>query len=340
MHPLLTQYLAFLLQAVTVVVAVGVLAAIIAAAFGRRRAGSGAGRLEVRKLNDTWRAMSDAIADATLTPKQLKTERKQRGKSRKKSGSEHERRVFVIDFVGDVRANRVAALRQEVTAVLGAANADDEVIVRVDSGGGAVSGYGLAAAQLERLRAADIPLTVTIDKVAASGGYMMAVVANRIVCAPFAVVGSIGVVAQMPNLHRWLKKRDVDLELITAGKHKRTLTIFGENTEEGRAKFQAEMDSIHASFQALVARYRPSLDVDVVATGEWWLGSAGIGLGLVDELGTSDDVLLNAGKNAAVLAVQWRAQVGMAARFGGAVRALVTDGVDAFVEATRDDRTL
>ena len=192
----------------------------------------------------------------------------------------------------------------------------------------------MAASQLERIRAAGVKLTVCVDKIAASGGYMMAVVADRIVCAPFAVVGSIGVVAGMPNLRRLLHKHDIDFEQVTAGRYKRTLTVFGENTDEARAKFQAELDEIHRLFKELVGRYRPALDMDTISTGEWWLGTRALELGLVDEVGASDDLLVRAAADADVLALRWQQQRGMATVIGGGVAKVIARGVDAWHEAS------
>ncbi len=245
--------------------------------------------------------------------------------------------VFVVDFVGDIGARQVAALRNELNAILCAARAGDEVLVRLESPGGAVHGYGLAGAQLARLRAANVRLTVAVDKVAASGGYMMAVVADEIVAAPFAMVGSIGVVATLPNVHRLLDKLDVDVELHTAGKHKRTLTVLGANTDEGRAKFREELEEIHGSFKAWIARHRPHVDLDVVATGEAWLGERGKELGLVDAIATSDDWLLQR-RDRPLLHVRWQARRGVGERFGLALRAAVegvVDGVLSRLQAPR-----
>ena len=203
-------------------------------------------------------------------------------------------RLFVLDFHGDIAAHATDGLRREITAVLGARRNGDGVLLRLESGGGAMHAYGLAAAQLARLRTAGIPLTVAVDKIAASGGYMMAAVANHLVSAPFAIVGSIGVVAQLPNLHRLLQKNDIDVELHTAGAYKRTLTVFGENTEAGREKFRAELEEAHALFREFVAEMRPGADLTRAATGEHWFGRQALDLGLVDTLGVSDDLVFEA----------------------------------------------
>ena len=202
-----------------------------------------------------------------------------------------ESKTFVIHFDGDVAATAVEHLRIEITAVLTMATRNDEVMVCIESPGGMVHSYGLAASQMMRVRSAGIPLTAVVDRVAASGGYLMAAVANKIVAAPFAVIGSIGVVAQVPNVHRLLKKNDVDVEVLTAGKYKRTLTLLGENTDEGREKFRQELEEVHALFQEFVIDNRPDLDLDAVATGEAWYGTRALELHLIDELATSDDYI-------------------------------------------------
>lgn len=202
-------------------------------------------------------------------------------------------KLFVIDFDGDTAAHAAQNLKQEVNAILSVAKAEDEVLVRLTSPGGVVNGYGLAAAQLERFSAKQLNLTVAVDEVAASGGYLMACVADRIVAAPFAIIGSIGVVAQLPNFHRLLEKYNIDYEQFTAGKYKRTVTMFGENTEEGREKFKEELEDVHAIFKAYVAKHRPQVDIEQIATGEHWLGSQALSLNLVDALQTSDDYLLS-----------------------------------------------
>ena len=215
------------------------------------------------------------------------------------------RRIFVLDFDGDPAASGVDGLRNEVTAVLAAAGSEDEVVVRLQSAGGMVQGYGLGASQLARFRTGGVNLIVAVDRVAASGGYMMAAVANTILAAPFALVGSIGVVAQVPNVNRLLKKHDVDVELHTAGRYKRTLTVFGENTEEARAKFLEELNDIHAMFQEFVGEFRPGLDLEAVSTGEAWAGQRALDRALVDRLVTSDEYLAGACDDADVFEVRW-----------------------------------
>lgn len=202
-------------------------------------------------------------------------------------------KLFILNFNGDIKASQTEQLRDEITRIILLAQAGDEVMVKIDSPGGAVNGYGLAASQLERLRHRNIPLTVCIDKMAASGGYLMACIANKIYAAPFAIVGSIGVVAQLPNFNKWLKKHNIDFEQVTAGQYKRTLTMFGENTKEGRKKFTEDLETIHQNFKDHVLAFRPQIHIEKAATGEHWLAKDAMALGLIDELKTSDDYLLD-----------------------------------------------
>ena len=304
---LLFDYLGFLAKTATVVVAgLIILSAIASAAAHRAMRGPPMGHIQVVRLNEMLRDMQRVIEDAGMPPAAAKKQRKREAKARKKQRHDPDRRrVFVLSFEGDLAASAVDSLRREISAVLGTAKEEDEVVVRVDSAGGMVPGHGLGASQLARIRRKGIKLTVAIDKIAASGGYMMAAVADRILAAPFAVVGSIGVVAQIPNVHRLLKKHDVDVEVLTAGRHKRTLDVLGENTEEGREKLREELHDVHALFQEFVGTYRPALDVESVATGEAWYGQRAMDRSLVDELVTSDEYLASACDEADIFEVSW-----------------------------------
>jgi len=295
----LSEYGMFLAKAATLVVAVLIMVGGIVVLIARSGSHPEAhGRLDIRHLNEKYDSMTLALKSATLPKKALKQFQKER-KAREKQHEKIERhRIFVLNFHGDIRAAAVASLREEVTAVLTAAQPDDEVIVRLESAGGLVHGYGLAAAQLLRIRDRRIKLTVAVDKVAASGGYMMACVADRIIAAPFAILGSIGVIAQLPNFNRLLKKHEVDFEQFMAGEYKRTVTLFGENTDKGRQKFQEEIEDVHTLFKDFVKTHRPQVDLERVATGEHWFGTRALESRLVDELRTSDDVLLDASASA------------------------------------------
>ena len=289
MSQFLLEYGMFLLKAVTIVVAV---VAIIgfAAAVGRKGTQEG---LEVESLNKKYRSLAEALKGAVLNKKERKKAAKAEKERQKQEAKEPSTRPrsFVIDFKGDLKATAVPSLREEVSAVLDVATKDDEVVVRLENYGGVVHEHGLAASQLSRIRDAGIPLTVCVDKVAASGGYLMACVANRIYAAPFAILGSIGVLAQIPNFNRALDSHGIDFEQVTAGKYKRTVTMFGKNTDEDRAKLKEELEDVHALFKGAVAKYRPGLDLEKVATGEHWYGTRALEMGLADELRTSDELL-------------------------------------------------
>lgn len=274
----LSQYGLFLLKSLTIVIAFLILVAGIFSISRKPRP-----KLEITSLNEQYEDITSLMLKEILDKK---AEKKKKNKLKKPT-------LFVVDFHGDIKASQVEQLRDEVSAILSIATPEDEVLVRLDSPGGAVNGYGLAAAQLQRVREKNIPLTVSIDKVAASGGYLMACVANTIIAAPFAIIGSIGVVAQIPNFHRWLKKNNIDIELLTAGEYKRTLTLLGENTEKGRQKFQEDLEKIHIAFRSYVLANRSQLDIEKVSTGEHWLATDAFNLRLVDKLSTSDEYLIN-----------------------------------------------
>lgn len=243
--------------------------------------------------------------------KKAKQKLKEKGKSKQK-----EKRLFVLDFDGDIKASAVKHLREEISAIISTANKGDEVVLRLESGGGMVHGYGLAAAQLVRLKEAGLTLTVCVDKIAASGGYMMACVADKILAAPFAVVGSIGVVSQMPNFNKWLKKHDIDYEMFTAGEYKRTVTMFGENDDEDRAKYKEELEQTHELFKHFVTTYRPQLDLSKVANGDHWYGEDALKLNLVDELSTSDAYLLKQMEDYQAYALMSRQKPSFAEKLG------------------------
>ncbi len=246
----------------------------------------------------------------------VKAEKKRLKEGKEKPKEEQKARLFVLDFNGDVHANAVNALRKEITALLSIAKPNDEVLLKLESPGGVVHGYGLAASQLQRLKAKNIPLTVAVDKVAASGGYMMACVADKIVSAPFAVIGSIGVVAQVPNIHRLLKKHDIDVDVMTAGEYKRTVTLVGENTEKGKQKFQQELEETHDLFKQFVTQHRPQLDIDKIATGEHWFGQQALALNLVDEIATSDDLLVKAVEDKEIIELKYKEKKNLTQRIG------------------------
>ncbi len=264
--------------------------------------------LTIKNINEKYETMSFMLNSQVLNKKAFKKylkEQKKEHKDKEKESSEERKKIFVLNFVGDIKASTVSSLREEITAILTIADKKDEVVVLLESGGGTVHGYGLGASQLKRIRDKEIKLTAAVDKVAASGGYMMACVADKIIAAPFAIIGSIGVLAQIPNFHRLLKKMDIDFEQITAGDYKRTLTLFGKNTDKDREKFKEELEETHRLFKDFVKDSREQVDIDKIATGEHWYGKRAIELNLVDELITSDDYLTNSAKEADVFEVKY-----------------------------------
>ena len=283
------NYGLFLVKVLTIVVAIVIIIG-VAASAGRKAHQEG---LEVEDLNKKYKALASALRKAVLQKDERKKEAKAEKKREKAAAKESSDRPrsFVINFKGDLKASALPALREEVSAVLEVATGMDEVIVCLENHGGVVHEHGLAASQLARIRDKGIPLIVCVDKVAASGGYLMACVATRIYAAPFAILGSIGVLAQLPNFNRFLDSHGVDFEQVTAGKYKRTVTMFGENTDEDRAKLKEELEDVHALFKAAVSEYRPDLDLDKVATGEYWYGPRALEMGLADEIKTSDELL-------------------------------------------------
>lgn len=325
-----SEYGLFLAKAITIVVAIGIVIGLLAS-LSQKGKKQEKGHIEVVSFNDSYGAMRDVIADMVMSEaarkaafkaeKKAAKEEQKADKKSLKSGEEPKlkKRVFILDFDGDIRASAVSSFREEITAVLAQATPQDEVVVRLESGGGMVPSYGLAASQLDRIKKKNVPLTVCIDKVAASGGYMMACVADKILAAPFAVVGSIGVVAQIPNVHRLLKKHDVDVELMTAGKYKRTLTMLAENTEEGREKFREELEDTHELFKNFVSEHRPSVDIEQIATGETWYGTTAVNKGLVDDTQTSDEYLTGQIESADIYTVSYAHKKTLPEKIGLAV---------------------
>ena len=328
------EYGLFLAQAVTLVAAVLILITSIVAIGHRQRADQHEGHIEVRDLNEKYRHIGESIREIVDEPELLKAQRKAEKKEEKekakkakkeaKKGVESDvgkrrKRLYVLNFDGDIRASATENLREEISAVLPQIQKGDEVLLKLESPGGMVHSYGLAASQLQRITGAGVPLIIAVDKVAASGGYMMACVGDRIIAAPFAVLGSIGVLAQLPNFHRLLKKNDIDFELLTAGEYKRTLTMFGENTDKGREKFVEELEETHGLFKSFVSTNRPSLDIAKVATGEVWYGQNALQEGLIDEIQTSDAIVQDRLKDWDVFEVKfvhkknWQEKLGLAA---------------------------
>lgn len=264
-----------------------------------------------KQLNDSQKGDNSCGLLAKLCKKA-----KDKAKDKTDPKTDDNKSVFVLDFDGDIKASAVAHLREEISVIVSSAKAGDEVVIRLESGGGQVNAYGLAAAQLVRIKDAGLILTVCVDKISASGGYMMACVADKIIASDFAVIGSVGVVSQLPNFHELLKKHNIGYEMFTAGEYKRTVTIFGENDDEDRAKHQADIERIHELFKTFVKTHRPSLDVEKIATGEIWFGQDALDLGLIDEIGTSDGYVLELIKEHEVLVLHTRTKPTLVEKLG------------------------
>ncbi|MRX28462.1 protease SohB [Kangiella sp. HZ709] len=325
----IADYGLFLLKAATIVVAIIMVFGFILSA-GQKQRSTHKGDIKVTNLGEEIKDHKHTIQSEVLSKAEWKALQKQEKEQDKKEAKAEKKKVkaakenttkeneeviqdeleikprtYVLDFDGDIEASDVESLREEISAILATANKQDEVLVRLKSPGGMVHTYGLAASQLSRIKSAGYQLTIAVDEVAASGGYMMACVADKIISAPFAIIGSIGVVAEIPNFNKLLKKAHVDYEQHTAGDYKRTLTMFGENTTYARDKFKQELEDTHELFKAFITENRPDLDIEKVATGEHWYGSQALELGLIDAISTSDDLITHATKDRDVYTVKY-----------------------------------
>ena len=322
----LKDYGLFLAEVVTIVLAIGVVITLIAS---QKQKKSSSGHIEVDKINENIEAMSTVLKEVICKPEQLKQEKKQQKEAKKQAKKNNQgneiskKRVYLLNFNGDIKASATSHMREEITAILAVATKADEIVLKLESAGGMVHSYGLAASQLARITSRNIPLTVCVDKVAASGGYMMACVADKICAAPFAILGSIGVLAQIPNFNRLLKKHDIDFEQLTAGEYKRTLTVFGENTDAGRQKFVDDLEKTHELFKDFVKQHRDVVDIDDVSTGEIWFGTEAKEKMLVDELGTSDDYVAKLAVDSDIYQVKYVQKKTMAEKIGIAAHAVI-----------------
>ncbi len=323
----LYEYGLFVAKAVTLVIAFIVVVSTIVGLASKQKHGKG--QLEIVSISEQLKDITNYAKQVLLDKnalKKLAKEQKKEAKAKNKAknkakiterNEESEKsRLYVIDFKGSMDANEVEHLREEITAILCVANKEDEVLVRLESGGGVVHGYGLAASQLQRIKEKGLKLTIAVDKVAASGGYMMACVADKLLASQFAYIGSIGVLAQLPNFNKLLKKNDIEFEQHTAGEFKRTLTVFGENNDEGRAKFKEEIEEIHVLFKDFVQSQRPDMDIDKVATGEYWPGIKAKSLGLIDDITTSDDYILSHYPAREIFSVKYAVKKNVAEKLG------------------------
>ena len=338
---ILTDYLIFLLKVFTIALAITVpLLMVIGSSKGKSQA---KGKLSITNLSDKFEEMGNAVKGSVMNPKELKKFNKENLKDKKKKdkGKENNKdtdSVFVLNFKGDIQASEVEKLKQEVNAILLSDTECKEVVIRVESGGGSAYAYGLCAAELKRLVDNEINLTVCIDKVEASGGYLMSCVGTKIIAAPWAIVGSIGVIAQLPNFHRLLKKNSIDFEMHTAGAFKRTLTTLGENTDEGREKFKSDLEDLHLIFKNFVKEQRPQVDTEIVATGETWQGEDAVKVGLVDSLETSDNYLVSLSKGAKLFEIEFVEKKNLTERFAISMQIVIEKSLIKFYDLINKDR--
>ena len=338
MLDLLVAYGFFLLKIITVLLVILIPILMISSSTKHRKE-TDKGRIIVKNLSDKLEEVGVTLKSAEMDPKAYKSFLKERNKKKKKEiKGKSKEIVYVLDFKGDIQASAVGKLKQEINAIIASQVKCKEVVIKVESGGGSAYAYGLCAAELKRLVDNKIKLTVCIDKIAASGGYLMSCVATKIVAAPWAIVGSIGVIAQLPNFHRLLKKMDIDIEMHTAGKFKRTLTTLGENTKQGREKFISELEDLHVVFKDFVKENRSKIQVAKVATGEVWQGDKAKKLGLIDEIGTSDDYLLKLASKFKLLEIQYFEKKPFTARIGSAAEVIVEKGVYKILDIFNKDR--
>jgi len=321
----LAEYGLFLAKSVTFIVVVAVVIGLIASAGQKTKPK----KINIEHLNDRYAELKKHLQEAVLTKKELKKRAKQAKADTKKDADLVKEKVYVLNFNGDIKAAQSEQMKDEISALLSLDDSIAEIVVKVESGGGMVHQYGFAASQLERIKQKGIPLTVCVDKVAASGGYMMAVVADKIIAAPFAVLGSIGVIAQLPNFSRLLKKNDIDFEVHTAGEYKRTLTVFGENTDKAREKFREDLADVHVLFKDFVGERRTSVDVDKVANGDVWYGQKALEVNLVDEIKTSDEYLQERCNTADVYLLSSEKKKSVFERLGMAAQSGVGKGIEA-----------
>ena len=328
MLEIFSEYGLFLLKVITILISFIVLISFVAAS----KKNSNQEGLDVENLNKKYKGLSDSLNKVVLQKDEWKAKQKDDKAIQKNHKKQKKRKpkAFVLDFLGDIKASAVPSLREEVTAILDVAKKNDQIILRLDNHGGVVHEHGLAASQLARIRQKKINLVVVVDKVAASGGYLMACVANKIYAAPFAILGSIGVIAQLPNFNRLLDNYGVDFEQVTAGQYKRNVTMFGKNTDEDREKLKDQLEEIHSLFKSSVNEYRPELNLDKVATGEYWYGTRALELGLIDEIKTSDELLLEMSKKYEIFSVKLKIKQPLKKR--------IMSGVDSLLRKFEDIR--
>ena len=326
---LISNYGLFLLKTLTVLISILL---ILSFAVNSKRSKSD-GSLEVTNINNELVTLEENIKKNILTSKEFK----KFIKHRKKNLKMFNKKLFVIDFKGNIKASEIISLRREISGIILSHKKGDEVLLRLENSGGTVHEHGLAASQLKRIKDKKIPLTICVDKVAASGGYMMACVANKIISSPFAIIGSIGVLAQVPNFNKLLKNKGVDFEQHTAGNYKRTVTMFGENTDKDREKLGEQLEDIHMLFKDFIVSQRKNVDIEKVATGEYWYGKSALDLNLVDQIMTSDEYILSMKDSFDIIHIKYKPSKTFADKFAKVSSSLSGKIFSAFSQKSYDD---
>ncbi len=229
-------------------------------------------------------------------------------------------RLAVLRFQGlrDLNASGDQRLSEAIDEVLVNRDHFEEAVVIIDSPGGTTHGYGHAYALLERLSASGLKVTACIDRIGASGGYLMALPADRILAGPFAIVGSVGVVAGIPNVKRLLEEKGVSYRLFVAGDKKRVVHFADDDGPEVREYMDEKLAGIHTQFLQAVEKHRGDrVKLDEVRSGDHWSAEESVekGLGLVDELQTSAEYLLERNREVALVMIERR--VDITERFAG-----------------------
>ncbi|KZX82185.1 hypothetical protein A3715_00045, partial [Oleiphilus sp. HI0009] len=257
------------------------------------------GRIIVKSLNEEYQEIQDAL----LKFKPLKPIKS--SSIRKFKASPNKQSIFVLDFKGDKTASSVGSLSKEVSAILSVAKPNDEVFLRLESPGGTITGYGLASQQLIRLREAGIRLVVSVDEIATSGGYMMAAVGDRIIASPTSMLGSIGVIMEVPNFYNLLDRAGVQFHQFTAGKHKRLVSMTNKIGDAAKDQINQDLEKSHELFKNHVHTYRNSVNLESVSHGDVWSAKYCLDNKLVDDLMTSEAYLFDRASRANIFHISW-----------------------------------
>jgi protease IV len=234
-------------------------------------------RRRMRRKLTYWRIAAVILAAVALVGTGIALTGSRTGLTDSTSGA-----IARVNIEGLIRSNRE---RTEALDRLGRSSAR-AVIVRINSPGGTVSGSEQLYESLTRLKERK-PVVVVIDGLAASGGYIAALASDHIVAQQSAIVGSIGVLFQYPNVSELLKTIGVQVEAIKSSPLKAAPNGYEPTSPEARAAVEALVLDSYAWFKNLVGDRR-KLDgtpLDTVADGRVFTGRQALELRLVDRLG-------------------------------------------------------